>query len=59
MIHPINLEQIVQERYAAGARQAESALCCRSSMIRVISPSCRKRLSKKTTAAGIRRSISG
>jgi len=28
MTHPINLEQIVQERYAVGARQAESALCC-------------------------------
>src|SRR6266545_3668645 len=28
MTQPINLEQLVQERYAAGARQAESALCC-------------------------------
>ncbi len=28
MVQPINVEQIVQERYAAGARQAESALCC-------------------------------
>ena len=24
----MNVERIVQERYAAGARQAESALCC-------------------------------
>ena len=28
MTQPISLERIVQERYAAGARQAESALCC-------------------------------
>src|SRR3989442_1247922 len=28
MTQLMNVEQIVQERYAAGARQAESALCC-------------------------------
>jgi ubiquinone/menaquinone biosynthesis C-methylase UbiE len=28
MTQLLNIEQIVQERYAAGARQAESALCC-------------------------------
>lgn len=28
MTQLMNVEQIIQERYAAGARQAESALCC-------------------------------
>ena len=28
MTHLMNVEQVVQERYAAGARQTESALCC-------------------------------
>ena len=28
MTQPMNVEQVVQERYAAGARQTESALCC-------------------------------
>jgi ubiquinone/menaquinone biosynthesis C-methylase UbiE len=28
MTQLMNVEQVVQERYAAGARQAESALCC-------------------------------